>query len=93
MLSLRRIMARERVSQTKQVQVRDDVRESYTSSGALQLRTATTAPEAWVAMDSCFREGARDRKRQQRANASIAQQEREKVADHLRKRRYLLQSH
>ena len=34
------------------VQVRDDVQERYTSSGALQLRAATTAPEAWEAMDS-----------------------------------------
>ena len=45
--SLQLIMARERVSQTKQVEVRDDVQECYTSLGALQLRTATTAPEAW----------------------------------------------
>ena len=41
------VAARQRVIQTKQVQVRDNVRERYTSLGALQLRTATTAPEAW----------------------------------------------
>ena len=56
------IAARQRVGQTKQVQVRDDVREPYTSLSALQLRTATTMPEAWVAMDSCCREGVSNRK-------------------------------
>ena len=60
-LSLRLTTTRERVGQTKQVQVRDDVRESYTNSGALQLRTATTAPEAWEATDSCCREGVHNR--------------------------------
>ena len=41
-LSLQLTMVRERVGQTKRVQVRDDVQERYTSSSAFQLRTACT---------------------------------------------------
>ena len=50
-LSLQLITARETVSHTKQVEVREDVQECYTSLGALQLRTTTTVPEVWEAVE------------------------------------------
>ena len=53
---------------TKQVQVWDAVRERYASTALQLIKTATTAPEAWEAMDSCCRVGACNRKRRQRAN-------------------------